>query len=588
MRVQSFAQHFVPLMLVVAATCAPGQVFADWPSSPLANVPLCSSANSQLSPVIATDGMGGAIIAWNDLRGGPSYDIYAQNVRSDGTVNINWPANGIAVCTATGDQLNARVVSEGSGGVIVAWRDTRAGTNDIYAQHVVASGTVDASWPVNGVAICSATGSQTSLVAVSDGSGGAIIAWLDFRSDTTSNVYAQHVLASGTVDSNWPVDGRALCLATGNQQRPTITSDGQGGAIVAWQDFRGGATADIYCSRVLGSGVVDSAWPSDGLIVCDATGSQLVPDVVGDSQHGALVSWYDFRGGSTSDIYVQHVGGSGIVDQTWPANGKLLCSATGNQQIPRSVSDGAGGAIVAWMDFRNAATGTDLYAQHIRADGIVDPAWPLDGRDLCTAFGNQQNHTIVQDGAGGAIVSWEDTRAAGQFDVYSHHMLASGAVDPLWPTNGRAICTAATNQQLPVTLADGSGGAVVAWADYRATGGAFADIYAQRVQADGQLGGSVVDVPVEQLLALTLDGLRPNPWNGGSLTLRFSLANDAAATLEVLDAAGRRVTARQLNPRSGGIRVETLELTHRLVPGVYFARLRQGPAERVKRFVVLE
>jgi hypothetical protein len=537
--------------------------------------------------VIATDGAGGAIVAWIDQRDGLSYDVYAQNVRSDGSVNINWPANGIAVCTAAGDQLNVRVVSESSGGVIVAWQDTRTGTGDIYAQHVVASGAVDALWSVNGVAICSATGTQVNPVAVSDGSGGAIIAWLDFRSGTTSDVYAQHIRASGTVDSDWPVDGRALCLATGNQQRLTIASDGQGGAIVAWQDFRGGATADIYCSHVLGNGVVDPGWPSDGLIVCDATGSQLVPDVVGDSQHGALVSWYDFRGGSTSDIYAQHVGSTGSVDSTWPANGRLLCSATGNQQIPRSVSDGAGGAIVAWMDSRNAETGTDLYAQHIRADGFVDPAWPLDGRALCTALGGQTNHTIVQDGAGGAIVSWEDTRTA-QFDVYSHHVLASGAVDPLWPTNGRAICTLLRSQQLPVTLADGSGGAILAWDDFRAGGAGFADIYAQRVQADGQLGGSVVDVPADRLLALTLDGLLPNPWSGGALTLRFSLANDAAATLEVLDAAGRRVTARQINPLSGGVRVETLELTHRLVPGVYFARLRQGPAERVKRFVVLE
>jgi hypothetical protein len=139
-----------------------------------------------------------------------------------------------------------------------------------------------------------------------------------------------------------------------------------------------------------------------------------------------------------------------------------------------------------------------------------------------------------------------------------------------------------------VTLADGSGGAIVAWHDFRATGGASADIYAQRVQADGLLGGSVVDVATDQSLALSLDGLHPNPWNRGALTLRFSLASDAAATLEVLDASGRRVTAKQLSPSSGVGRVETLELTHRLAPGVYFARLRQGPAERVKRFVVLE
>lgn len=581
--------HAGVLVLAGALFCAARRADASWPSSPLENVPICTAADLQSSPVVTTDSKGGAIIIWNDRRSGLDVDVYAQHVQANGVVDPSWPVGGIALCTAVGDQFNVRAVADGAGGAIAVWQDARTGTSDIYVQHVLASGTIDPNWPVNGVAVCSANGSQTSPVVASDGAGGVIVSWLDSRAGGISDVYAQRVLASGVVDAAWQVDGRPLCLAAGNQQRLATTPDGQGGAVVAWQDFRSGATSDIYCSRVQSNGLVAPTWPNDGLIVCDAAGSQLIPDVAGNTQGGVLVTWQDLRGGSTSDIYAQRVLGSGSVDPAWPSNGALVCSAGLNQSIARLVSDGAGGAIVAWLDDRSATTGTDIYAQHLRSDGVVDPVWPLDGVALCTAFGVQSNQTIAQDGTGGAIVCWQDARTGqSSSDVYALHVLNSGATDQQWPSNGRAISTAANQQQAPAALADGSGGIIVAWTDFRGASGATSDIYAQRLQADGQLGGTVVGVEFDQHGALALDELHPNPWGGGVLTVRYTLTNDEAATLDVLDTTGRRLTSRSLAPLRGVVRIEAHEFTSNPAPGVYFARISQGRFERVRRFVVLE
>jgi len=38
-----------------------------------------------------------------------------------------------------------------------------------------------------------------------------------------------------------------------------VVSDGAGGAIVTWQDYRSGAAYDIYAQRINGSGVVQWA-----------------------------------------------------------------------------------------------------------------------------------------------------------------------------------------------------------------------------------------------------------------------------------------------------------------------------------------
>ena len=85
-----------------------------------------------------------------------------------------------------------------------------------------------AAWPnspFTNVPLCTAANSQWSQTIVSDGAGGAIVTWYDYRSGETSDIYAQHVLASGGADPAWPADGRALCSAANSKTIPMIVSD---------------------------------------------------------------------------------------------------------------------------------------------------------------------------------------------------------------------------------------------------------------------------------------------------------------------------------------------------------------------------
>ncbi len=558
---------------------------AAWPTDPLVNVPLCTAANDQFNPTMVSDGAGGAIVTWYDYRSGTNYDIYAQHVLASGAVDPAWPANGRALCTATNAQQYPTIVADGSGGAIVTWYDARSGTdNDIYAQHVLASGAVDPAWPADGRALCTAVNGQYEPTIVADGSGGAIVSWADYRGGTYSDIFAQHVLASGAVDPAWPADGRALCTAANDQFNPTIVADGAGGTIVTWEDYRGGMYRDIFAQHVLASGAVDPAWPADGRALCTAANDQYNPTIVADGSGGAIVTWEDYRGGTYTDIFAQHVLADGAVDPVWPVDGCALCTAAHSQHNPTIVADGTGGAIATWSDYRSSSD-YDIYAQHVLATGAVDPAWPADGRALCSAAIDQLLPTIVADGSGGAIVTWEDRRSATYFDIYAQHVLASGAVDPAWPAYGIALCTAANDQLHPTIVADGSGGTIVTWEDRRSA--TYSDIYAQRVLANGQLGGDVVSVPREAPLAFALDPVRPNPTRGGTLTVHFALASPAAASLELFDVAGRRIAAREVGSFGAGRHALDLREGQHLAPGLYLVCLRQGTNTRVTRVAVL-
>jgi hypothetical protein len=50
---------------------------------------------------------------------------FSRSLRWSAVRRSRHDANGIAVCTAPGDQLTPVVVSDGAGGSIVAWHDLR-------------------------------------------------------------------------------------------------------------------------------------------------------------------------------------------------------------------------------------------------------------------------------------------------------------------------------------------------------------------------------------------------------------------------------------------------------------------------------
>ncbi|MGA2625024.1 MAG: T9SS type A sorting domain-containing protein [Bacteroidota bacterium] len=215
---------------------------------------ICTAAAFQENPVLVPDGSGGAIITWYDHRNGND-DIYAQRVNASGAVQ--WYSDGIAICTATGDQMTPVIISDGSGGAIITWTDHRGSNDDIYAQRVNASGVPQ--WITNGDSICTATGDQASPILVSDGSGGAIITWQDTRSNN-SDIYAQHVNGSGT--PQWTANGVAICSAPNGQGEATLASDGSGGAIITWEDYRNGNDDDIYAQKVDRFGYLGVAAPA--------------------------------------------------------------------------------------------------------------------------------------------------------------------------------------------------------------------------------------------------------------------------------------------------------------------------------------
>ena len=183
---------------------------------------------------------------------------------------------------------------------------------------------------------------------------------------------------------------------------------------------------------------------------------------------------------SDGHVFAQRVTAGGTIAAGWAVNGNPVSHSPGNSISPRAAPDGAGGAFVVWEDNRTDVA--DLYGQRILASGALDPAWP--STDLPIAVGpfNQYDFSVAADGAGGMFVVWQDDRSAVDLDIYAQRMSAAGV--PLWTANGLPVCIATGNQFLPHVVSDGLGGAYMVWVDERSNPHLA---YAQHLAADGSV-----------------------------------------------------------------------------------------------------
>lgn len=413
---------------------------------------ICNSPNKQFFPVVISDGAGGAVFAWEDGRNGEDLDIYIQRVDANGNtlwqkngipvcqepynqrqVNVVlsidgfmlfwldnrsgkgwdvyaqfidlegkllWQKGGVPLCTSLGDQESITAISDGFGGGIVVWEDHRSKKMDIYAQRVNHKG--EFLWTKDGLAISDPTGDQYNPVLVSDGTGGAIIAWWDIGSPDW-HIFAQHVSADGVLLWDTPL---MVSPKDGIQGEPRIASDNAGGAIVTWQNYENYTSNDVFAQRIDGKG--RKLWNEEGVPICEAPGTQSHPAIVSDLRGGAVVVWCDRRD-VFSDLYIQHISTEGKV--SWKKDGVELSVAPGIQDTPFILNHGSGYTIVFWNDYREDYgddLAKDIYAQKVDSHGNI--MWLSDGVKICNLKNSQNLPIASTDGAGGAFTVWSDAR----------------------------------------------------------------------------------------------------------------------------------------------------------------------------------
>ncbi len=389
----------------------------------------------------------------------------------------DWPQGGVPVGAAPGNDIGAAVVPDGQGGVIYVWLS--AGENAVKARRVDRYG--HDVWMAGQVAV-SPMGATTpgGFAAVSDGQGGAIVAWQE-RTTSPYEVRIQRIDQDGNL--GWSPDGIPMwATVTLREQSNPVLVKGPSRVFAVYHQTNAVPpnTIDLYaqCFDLAGSRL----WGDYGAVVCTT--------VVGDNRNHAaiargdssiMVAWEDFRSGN-GDIYANAL----VNGSAWAVNGTPVCDLTGNQLKPVASPDGSGGMFMAWEDFRSGA-GSDIYAQRYNSGGIM--AWaPLGGVPVCSLGGDQKDLDICRTAGNRALLVWTDQRGgAGNDNIFAMVLNDDGSQH--WTeAGGLEIGGAAGVQQSPRVTPSADGQKfVVAWE--------HPGVFAQRINLDGSFGWSALVRP---------------------------------------------------------------------------------------------
>lgn len=356
------------------------------------------------------------------------------------------------------------------------------------------------------------------------------------------------LVPSASAFASWQVDGNPISVATGDQSSPQIISDGAGGAILTWIDSRSG-NYDIYVQRVNASGAVQ--WAANGIAICTATGDQYSPRIVSDGAGGAIVTWEEV----SLYVHAQRVNASGVVQ--WATGGVVLSKATATQWNSRSISDGAGGAIVTWADRRSGDV--DIYAQRV-GQGVSPVA------TLLASFSARVEESVVR-------VGWElSAPVAGlTFDVL------------------RSSAGPGAFEEIPVAIE--SNGKAYSFADMRCTPGSLMRYRVDVTESGARRTLFETDAVAIPVVPLTLYQNAPNPFNP-TTTLRYYLPAPCEVTLSIYDASGRLVATlvdreRQEAGQHAGIWSGNDSRGRAVPSGVYFSMLAAGKEMLSNKMILL-
>lgn len=432
----------------------------EWCSNASMNNPVSAKDSVEESPFAASDGAGGALIAWRDASAaGGRHRL--QRMNSSGTLQLRpggeklnfigyepalypdgagslyfgryrgasrldlsgkllWDVN---LPLSSGDPHFHDFVAHPGGFTYLysRWQSEDYGYEGLHVGHINPDGSI--GWE----------GGQTNLGGhfthfaqlFPDGTGGTVAFWNEVYFGATMMDPATVYSKVARVTANGSLVGTPAVIPSGPYTNAGLVSvpDGTGGAFFCWSPHTTG-TLQLLVQKINADGTL--AW-SNAVAAAPTNSTQTKPVLISDGKAGAILLWEDWRHYTDEQhfkaIYAQRFNASG--QKLWPEEGLPVRIERFADHF-RAVSDEHGGVVLAWHDFVPVESYmlADIFAQRISPEGVL--LWGDGGTTVCNASGPQTEPHIVADGTGGAIVTWHDFRSWTDWSVFASAVDAGG------------------------------------------------------------------------------------------------------------------------------------------------------------------
>ena len=500
--------------------------------------------------------------------------------------SAGWPADGWTPASHAGEwhQLQPTLISDGGGGVYVAWIDQDQGYDlSLRLTRLGADGRPREGWPATGLRVSGPSSWVWQPAIAQMPGGGVAVVWSEVVRDD-GFVRAIAFEGDGQPARHWPADGLVLGRSRSILEAIDLVSSVRGGLFASWGDPEGEGVS-LMIAAVSPYGVGSDPWPLARAAI--PVGSYMLdrhPELAADGDGGALVVWTDATRGRQSlamdldDVLAQRMSPAGT--PVWsPAigAGHVIAAGAGEQFEPHLVEDGLGGGFFTWN-----APGwgglPDEGGRLVHLDGLGRPApgWTAAGIRVGT-----ETSGLVSDLAGGAWVSYFDGPEA----MLRHFPRGWSPGSPL----PAPLSLGAQPREALRLCADLEGGAFVAWQERE---GSQVIVRIEHLSGGSEAAMVATSPPSAPAVPLefTVYPIRPNPTRA-ACRIEFDLPARAPVEIQVFDVAGRRVA----RPADGGeleagpqsVPWDLRDPGGRVVPaGLYLVRVAAGRDRAVVRLVV--
>lgn len=463
--------------VVVGVVAAPA--LGQYVDDASVNTPVGVRPGDQTVVKSATAADGSTWIGWWESSSS-GFDIYVQLLDRYGVAQLA-PGGMLASDALQPSSLvDWDLGVDADGNCMLAFTDARAGSDrDVAAQLVSPAGAL--LWGAGGVVISVNDDFEADpRIAQDTVSGEYYVVWPRF--DSAPGLYLQRLDALGAAQL---AAGGVKIAGTGSEAPAfaEIEATAGGGFVASWVRD----TATFFSSRHVHAQSFDAVgaarWATDPTVVSDAASVPIAhrPRLVVDGSGGCAIAWHDTRTG-VFDAWAQRYDAAGTAQ--FAADGAQCSLRAGRQQLDPAVSfiDGTSDLMVFFND-RDQATQSvrGIGVQRLGAAGarvFGDAAIEVTAFEP-VAYGAPRSRPAS---GGGMAIYVRDTSPSGTTDGDIRAARVDGAGGVVWSAD---VSTPASSKSRVNLSQDGQGALYVAWADSRNDAG---DVYAQRVDAEGDLG----------------------------------------------------------------------------------------------------
>ena len=482
---------------------------------------------------LTTDLNGNAYVTWmNDSNIEGEYDISVQLINSNGEVLFN--ENGLIISDADQRQESPVVRTDGSGGAFVVWGDKRNGSIGVYAQHIYSDGSVslisdgeEFFWGIDGNTVSSYANKPTALYS---GDNELIVSWTDQRFGQNLKNYGQRIFSgwldeetsdgyilSNAVAQDYPVlenlDNNIIHVfpdvsgevklkyqvldqnlnLVGSESSPLVNPNSDSpqfynsfslvksdnGTFLAYSEQVYFAAFNVFLQKFDDNGNVFS---SPITLTSNFSADENVRKIHDIPGYG-LVIVYDSESWLTGrKVKMMAVDYDGNVLDGW-YDGINISDFNSNQDYLQSVTTN-NGIFIIWNDGRG--DGDDIYGQLIDINGNF--SGESDGIAIAAYDSYQQNPSLAYNdklSQNEVLICWEDYISNSYYDISCKSILT----DTLYESPVIEIAnTVNSNQISPFVYTALDGSYLITWQDSRNYAGTVApndDVYLQRLTSSG-------------------------------------------------------------------------------------------------------